>query len=286
MRMFERQRSGSVLCPSCGSLVGVNDAACLSCGRRRPGLFGFAALLRQTGEDMGFLQLVLFVCGALFLGTLVASRDVATEGGLMRLLAPDIYVLMRFGATGAFPVYGLDRWWTVLSYAWLHGGIIHIIFNMMAARDLVPAIAHLYGPARTIIIYTAAAISGSVLSSTVGAYGSGLPSWLSGSQVSIGASGAIFGLLGALACYGRRGGSRSIGELAWRWILMGLAFGFFMPGIDNWCHVGGLIGGYCIARWLDPLHPERGDHVIVAVVCLALSAASIVASLLIDLPSR
>ena len=280
--MFERQKSGSVLCPSCGSLVGVNDATCFTCGRRRPGLFGFSALLKNTGEDMGFLGLVLFVCGALFMVSLAASGDLGGSRGLLGILAPDVRVLRRFGASGAMPVFEMGRWWTVLSYAWLHGGLIHIVFNMMAARDLIPALAHLYGAARTIIIYVASAVSGALLSSAIGAYGVFLPPLLSGARTSVGASGAIFGLLGALAYYGRRSGSRAIGEMARRWILSGLVMGFVMIGIDNWCHLGGLAGGYLVGRWLDPLKPERGDHVVAAVLCLLASAAAIAASLLID----
>jgi len=282
--MFQRQKTGSVLCPSCGSLVGVNDETCLSCGRRRPGLFGFASLLRKTGDDMGFLGIVLFGCGAMLVASLLGSTEIEM-GNLMAMLAPDWYAMMQFGGTGAIPVFRLGRWWTVLSYGWLHGGVVHIVFNMMAARNLIPAIAELYGPARTVIIYTAGTIGGGLLSSTVGAYGGPyLPSFLHGAPLAIGASGAIFGLLGALAYYGRRGGSRGIDQMAWGWILSGLAFGFLMGRIDNWAHLGGLAGGYFTAKWLDPLHPERGDHVIVAVVCLVASLAAIVASLLVPLP--
>jgi membrane associated rhomboid family serine protease len=48
-----------------------------------------------------------------------------------------------------------------------------------------------------------------------------------------------------------------------------------MPGIDNWAHLGGLGGGWLAAKVLDPLKPERGDHVLVAVGCLALSALAV-----------
>jgi rhomboid protease GluP len=282
--MFERQKTGSVICPGCGSLVGVNDETCYTCGRRRPGLFGFAALLRKTGDDMGFLGVVLGFCGALFVGSLAASGGLGGGGDLLRFLSPDGYVLLRFGGTGSIAVFELGRWWTVLSYAWLHGGLIHILFNMMAARNLIPALAHLYGAARTVILYIASAVGGALVSSSVAHFAPSLPQLFAGSQFSIGASGAIFGLLGALAYYGRRSGSRAIGEQAGRWIVSGLVFGFVMPGIDNWCHLGGLATGYVIGRWLDPLQPERGDHVIVAILCLVASAAAVAASLLIPLP--
>jgi hypothetical protein len=59
-----------------------------------------------------------------------------------------------------------------------------------------------------------------------------------------------------------------------------------VPGIDNWAHLGGLFGGYVAARVLDPLKPERGDHVLGALVCLALSLAGVIASVVSDLPAR
>ena len=56
-----------------------------------------------------------------------------------------------------------------------------------------------------------------------------------------------------------------------------------IPGIDNWAHIGGFVGGYLASTWLNPLLPERVDHVIAAVVCLLLSLASVAASVLTGL---
>jgi len=176
-------------------------------------------------------------------------------------------------------VFVADRWWTVLSAAWLHGGALHILFNMMWVRQLAPATADLYGPGRMVIIYTAAAIAGFALSSFAGAYLPDLP-FLRGGQFTVGASAPIFGLLGALVYYGRRGGSRIVGSEALSYALMLGIFGFLMPGIDNYAHAGGFGGGYLAARFLDPLQPERVDHIGIALVCLAASVAAIVASVL------
>jgi rhomboid protease GluP len=276
-----RQTGGSVLCPSCGSLVGVKDEKCFICGRRNPGLWGFTALLRGLGTDLGFVPLVLWGCGALYIATLAADPEGIRMGGLLALLSPSAESLLRFGASGAYPVFRRGRWWTVLSAAWLHGGLLHIAFNMMWVRDLAPAIANLYGPARTVIIYTVSSATGFLASSLAGRYLFFMPSFLRGAGLTIGASAPIFGLLGALLYYGRRGGSALISQQAKSWALTGLAFGFFMPGIDNWAHLGGLAGGYLTARWLDPLLPERGDHTSMALICLLLSAASILASILL-----
>ena len=51
---------------------------------------------------------------------------------------------------------------------------------------------------------------------------------------------------------------------AWSWALTLFVFGLFMPGVDNWAHAGGFAGGYLAAMWLDPLKPERTDHVVIA----------------------
>lgn len=270
-----------MLCPACGQLVGVNDDRCLNCGRLRPGMWGFAHLLRSDSPDMGFTQLVFWACGALYLACLAAQPDAISS-----MLSPGVRALDRFGASGALAVFGRGRWWTVLSANWLHAGILHIAFNMMAVRDLVPLTAHLYGAARTVIIYCVAGVVGFLSSSVAFAFFRFLPEVLRGGYRTIGASAAIFGLIGALLYYGRRGGSRMIGEAAKRWAIGGLVFGFVVPGIDNWAHLGGLAGGYVAARILDPLLPERGDHVLGAVACLALSLAAVIASVVTDLPAR
>ncbi len=277
--MFKRQTSGSVICTSCGVLVGVTDDRCYNCGRRNPGLWGFAPMLRALGHDMGFVPFVIGACIVLYVLTLVFSQGSIGTGGLFSFLAPSQRALFLFGASGAIPVFVADRWWTVLSAGWLHGGALHILFNMMWVRQLAPATADFYGPGRMVVIYTAGSIGGFALSSFAGAY---LPDllFLRGGQFTVGASAPIFGLLGALVYYGRRAGSRIVGSEALSYALMLGVFGFLMPGVDNYAHGGGFAGGYLAAQLLDPLKPERVDHLVMAVVCLAASVLSIAASVL------
>lgn len=265
-------------------LVGVSDAQCYGCGRRQPGLFGLTALLGRTGLDDAFVPLVLWACGALYLATLASDPSGIGASGLLSLLSPSDRSLFLFGASGAVPVFGYRRWWTVLSASWLHGGALHIVFNMMWVRDLGPAVAHLYGAARTILIYTAAGVIGFAASSVAGAFLPFLPGFLRGAGLTIGASASVFGLMGAVLHYGHRGGSSHVRALAWRWIVAGLAFGFIVPGVDNWAHLGGLGGGYLLSFWLDPLRPERGVHTLLALACLLVSLAAILTSVVTGLP--
>ena len=277
--MFNRQTSGSVICTSCGVLVGVHDEQCYNCGRRNPGLWGFAPALRALGGDMGFVPLVIGACMVLYGLTLLASRGNIGMGGLFSFFSPSRESLFLFGASGAIPVFIADRWWTILSAGWLHGGALHIFFNMYWVRQLAPAAAELYGPGRTVIIYTAAGVAGFALSSFAGAY---LPDLfvLRGGQFTVGASASIFGLLGALVYYGRRGGSSYVGSQALSYALILGLFGILMPGIDNYAHAGGFAGGYLASRLLDPLKPERIDHIMIALGCLVVSLLAVIASVL------
>ncbi len=283
--MFKRQTEGAVVCTSCGTLVGVRDPVCLNCGRRNPGLWGYAPLLRRLGHDLGFVPFIIGACGVLYLLTLLASGGRIGMGGLFSLLSPDIASLFVFGSSGAVPVFGYGRWWTVLSAGWLHGSLLHVVFNMMWVRQLGPATADIYGPGRTVILYTVAGVCGFAASSVAGAYLTWIPlPMLRGAQFTVGASAAIFGLLGALVYYGRRSGSSAVHSQAVGYAIMLGVFGLIMPGIDNYAHGGGFVGGYLVGRFLDPLRPERLDHLLIALICLVASGLAIAASLLVGLP--
>ena len=283
--MFKRQRTGSVVCASCGSLVGVNDDRCYTCGRRNPGLWGFAPLLRAFGNNFGFVELIVYACSILYVSTLLVTvafgGNILGGGGLLNILAPHWIIERAFGASGTLPVFGNGMWWTLLSAGWLHGSILHILFNMMWVRQLGPVVGDIYGAARMIIIYTLAGIAGFLLSSVAGLYLASAPMPLRAGTLTLGASANIFGLLGALVHYGRRGGSSLVGGQATQYAVVLFVYGLIMPGggIDNYAHAGGFIGGYLASLWLDPLKPERTDHFIGALLCIVATALAIAASL-------
>ena len=279
--MFKRQKTGSVVCASCGSLVGVNDEQCYNCGRRNPGLWGFGPALRRLGNDFGFVPLVIYGCAALYMLSLIITMMNGSDimgGGLFSILSPDLRTTILLGVSGAYPVFGFGRWWTVLSAGWLHGGALHILFNMMWVRDLGPLVADIYGGARLVIIYTISSACGFLLSSVAGLLIPFGPP-VGGAPYTLGASAAIFGLLGALVHYGNRGGSSLIRSHAISCAISTFIFGLLMIRVDNYAHAGGFVGGYLASAWLDPLKPERVNHMIGALVCLLCTALAIVASI-------
>jgi len=267
-------------------LVGVNDETCYNCGRRNPALWGFAPALRALGADLGFVPFVIGSCSVLYVLTLLASRGEIGMNGLFGFLSPSGPALFLFGATGYRLIRQFDAgWWTILSASWLHGSAIHILFNMMSVRQLAPAVADMYGPGRMMIIYTAGGIGGLALSVIWDRYLPPIPLIGSGGGLTMGASACITGLLGAIYYYGHRGGSSIARSYATQTIIFVLIQGIFLQGIiNNLAHGGGFIGGYVAARILDPLKPERVDHIVIALVCVAVSLLAVVASVLHGMP--
>jgi rhomboid protease GluP len=281
--VFQRRTTGSVVCPSCGSLVGVRDDKCYSCGRSNPGLWGFGPALRQIGINLGFAQVVVGTCVTLWVITLLMSGSAIRVGSLFSALSPSTPMLFLFGASGALPVFGMGRWWTVLSAGWLHAGLLHILMNMYWVWQMGPVMADMLGPSRTVIIYTVGGITGFALSSFAGAFLPSIP-FLHGADFTVGASAPVFGLIGALYHYGRT--SSSIAKQQAQYIIIqAVLFGVLMggSGIDNYAHLGGFAGGYFTSAFLNPLTRERGDHAIVAIACLVASALSVIASIVTGL---
>lgn len=277
--MFQRKRTGSILCPSCGRLVGVNDEKCYNCGRRNPGMWGLTSFLGSAGRTVPFDQVV--IGGTVFLYLCMLAVDpagISKSFNLLNLLPPSLESSLRFGASGSAPVWEMGRWWTVLSAGWLHANLIHIAFNLSWLRVLAPGVAELFGPSRMVILYTLSSAFAFLLTSTLGAF------FPFGARLTVGASAPILGLLGALIWYSRITGSRTIGAQAWQWALGAIVFGFVFPRVDNWAHLGGFAGGYLAALLLDPRKPERPVHTGAAIVCLVATLAAIVASLVVPLP--
>jgi len=280
--MLKRQRTGSVVCASCGSLVGVNDDTCYSCGRRNPGLWGYGRALRELGNDLGFVKIVVFGCVALYAATLFLTISIGEPigmGSIFSMLGPGMRALVAFGASGEIPVFGMGRWWSFLSAGWLHAGLLHLGFNMMMVRQLGPPTADIYGAARMVIIYTIGGVVGFIFSTIAGYVLPAMPI-IGGGSFTIGASAPIFGLVGSLMYYSRRGGSSLVRSAVMGYVMSAVLFGILMPGIDNWAHAGGFVGGYLTGMWLDPLKPERMDHMVMAAGCLVVTALAIVASVI------
>lgn len=148
----------------------------------------------------------------------------------------DANVLAKFGANNILLVKNGEIY-RLLTCAFLHVGLIHLVVNMYSLRVIGPSVEGLIGKGKFVFIYLISAISASLMYLV----------FVDSNIVSVGASGAIFGLMGALLYFGyhyRLYLNDAIKTQIIPVILFNLIIGFMMPGIDNGAHIGGLIGGY------------------------------------------
>jgi rhomboid protease GluP len=184
--------------------------------------------------------------------------------------------LLHFGAlTSPLPA---SQWWRLITAMFVHIGFAHIALNMFALILFGRAIELRYGKLRFFLLYIDAGVLGSATSLA-----------FSHSALSAGASGAIFGIIGAwlaLVVWNRRApGMR--GQLqSWIFlIVLNIFVGVEQPGIDLRAHLGGLVGGFVIGSALEAAARERGParaglqiagFAVVAIATYALTASHVV----------
>src|SRR5256886_3958362 len=135
-----RKTSGAILCPSCGRITNADAEVCLSCGFRRPGLWGFGAALGKLAGSLDVTKGISAACVALYVLSLVIDPVAALRPrGPFELLAPSGRALQQLGMTGAL-AWDAGRWWTLVTAIYLHGGLLHILFNVLWIRQLSPAV--------------------------------------------------------------------------------------------------------------------------------------------------
>ena len=150
----------------------------------------------------------------------------------------DSLTLLNFGANYRPLILEFNQYYRLITSSFLHIGILHLLFNMYALYIIGAQIENFYGKAKYLIIYLGSAIFGSLLSICFH------------DGISAGASGAIFGLLGAMLYFGyhyRLYLGNVLQSQIVPIIILNLFLGFITPGIDNACHVGGLISGIFLA---------------------------------------
>ncbi len=255
----------AILCPNCGKLISADAEVCIHCGIKKPGKLGAVTAIQKIfSGNLGFIPAVTYFCAGLYVVSLLIDLSGITQfNGPLSFLSPSVNSTLLLGATGSLPMQ-LGRWWTLITAIYLHGGILHILFNMLWLRQIGPMVEDIFGTSRLIMIYTMAGVLGFFLTT------------MRGTQLTIGASGSIFGLLGALIFYGRaRGGAfkEVVYPQIMSWAVVLFIFGFISPGVDNFAHLGGFIGGYLTAALLgyQERKPENLTHKTLAATSIVLT---------------
>ena len=192
----------------------------------------------EPGSGLSFSRGLIYLNVILFVAMII--QGVAAGLGLTPILSPDPYLLIHSGAQYWPLVVAENQWWRCITYAYTHGGLIHLGFNMMVLYQVGPLIETEIGSSRFFVLYTLAA-----LAATAAGY-----FWHPLTPV-VGASGSLFGLIGFAVAYYHRVGPAGhvIRNHMFRWALFAFVFGIVV-GADNAAHLGGAVCGAIVGMLL------------------------------------
>ena len=240
------------LCPSCGVLVGATATKCHECGASLT--FSIAAASRTLSSllptSSPATYIIMGINCFLFGVTLMASMS-ADRGGAPAFGSVSGEVLLRLGARETHLLVANGELWRLVMPIFLHGGFIHFLFNSFVLMDIGPQVEEVYGSARYLFLYVFTGIASFIVSTGWNIYFS------YGFGISIGASGALMGLVGLMiAITSRRGGAymKMIRASLIRWVLIIFAMGFFVRA-DNAAHAGGLAAGFLLGSIMEDREP-------------------------------
>ena len=263
---MEKKQRNAILCPNCKRLISSDEPRCPYCDTLRPGShLKNNVLSRGFADGDRLIRLIIYTNIAMYIITLLFNPGFKHFSfNPLSMLAPDNRSLLLLGATGTIPIDRMHRWWSLIAANYLHGGILHIFFNMMALRQIAPLINREYGAYRMFAIYTLGGVAGFAAS------------YLAGVSLTIGASAAVCALIGAALYYGKsRGGlyGQAIYRQIGGWAIGLFVFGFIVPGINNWGHGGGIIGGVLLGFGLgyNEKTKEHFYHKLIAGICMAIT---------------
>jgi rhomboid protease GluP len=218
------------MCPHCRAFISPDDKVCPYCNTE---VAPRMVLRRAPSDAFGgrFITILLVLVNTgLYIATVLANMRAG--GGAMDL---DGRTLLDFGAKYGPAIAG-GEWWRLITAGFLHGGVLHILMNMWVLFDLGAQVEEMFGGARYLLVYLVSNVTGFTASLFL------LPA------LSIGASAAIFGLIGAMIAMGvreRTSRGQAIRRLYVRWAIYGLLLSL-IPGTDWAAHVGGIAGGFLV----------------------------------------
>jgi len=206
---------------------------------------------------------------------LMAPQSINTSLNPMLFLSPGVAVLVKLGASGTAPVFSEDRWWTVITANYLHGSLLHLLFNVSALHSVGKITIEIFKPSRFFLIYA------------LGGAASMAASSLAGIQLTLGASGAVCALIGCMSYDDWRSNK---GNLKMRiasvgiWIIFISAIGIFLPNVNNWAHAVGFVSGFFLGFcfWPRTTHQEDTLFRITASICMLITIGTLIYGLLLS----
>lgn len=264
------------MCPHCRALIDRDSKVCPLCGET-VGAARARGASSTPGRIMGVIPIPTTATSVVVVANLalyvlswyMTQNSAATQlYGAPAMGGIDGQVLMRLGAKAAYIFPPYNQWWRLVTAMFLHAGLLHIAMNMWCLVDLGPEVESLFSATKFTVLYLMTGVLGFVLSV-----------WWSPFGMSVGASGAIMGLIGILigaSFHHGHMGKEYRGQL-WKWVIYIAIFGIFF-NVDNAAHMGGLASGlalgYLIPEGEPETRPSENLWNTLAVLCVLIIAAS------------
>lgn len=256
------------ICRACGTLQDRDRSTCVNCGRALAPRF-MEVLSRFGIVAPAFLSVSSLLTIAIVLCYL---RTAAAQGG--DFINMEGETLVRFGGNFT-PLVQAGQWWRLSTYIFLHAGLMHIAFNLIALQQIGPSIEEVFGRGRMLFFFMLTGILAGLASELWGLHG-----------VGIGASGSLMGLIGLAAGWGQRDGTsvgREVRDQMVKWGLYTMVFGF-MIGADNAAHAGGFLSGAVLGFLSRPKWEPRRASGFDWILSLAGALAALGTVLLVLFP--
>ena len=236
------------MCPNCRALVGVDEKICSFCntklGYRASGI---GKLIQNIAPNFAPVSYSLLSANFIFFVLIfMVERDLTTQDLRQLLSGGNSRTLAMWGADAALLVIEGGQWWRLFSAIFIHAGMIHLLFNSYALIFIGPLLEEALGRERFLVLYL-----------TTGAFGFLLSNWYYPPiLVTVGASGAIFGMIGAAIVLSWRWSTwgSMMGQQLVHWAIYGFVYGLFL-GANNAAHLGGFLSGAGLAYVLP--NPNR-----------------------------
>jgi rhomboid protease GluP len=263
------------MCPSCRALIDRSEKVCPLCGAKTGPVRARSSPGSEPGRIMGVIPIPSTATSAMAAACILmyivewflSQKSGPPVPAMLGLPGIRPMAMLRLGAKFG-PLMFAGQWWRLVTAMFLHAGLLHIGMNMWCLFDLGPEVESLFDAPRFIVFYLATGVFGYIVSL-----------WWSPGVLSIGASGAIMGLIGVLI-----GASFHLGRLGkdyrsmlWKWVIYIFIFGLFFS-VDNAAHIGGLVLGlalgYLIPSGEVQTRTEQKLWNTLAVISVLIIAAS------------
>jgi len=230
--------------------------------------------LRNMWEPAELVRFLITANIVLFITALLLDpQSVNTSLNPMVFMSPGTGVLFKLGASGTFPVFSEDRWWTLITANYLHGSLLHLVFNVSALRSIGKISIAIFAPSRFFLIYFLGGVASMAVSSVAG-----IP-------LTLGASGAICALIGSMSYDDWRANK---GNLKMRiasvgiWVAFIAAIGLALPNVNNWAHAVGFASGFFLGFcfWPRVTQDEITLFRVAASVCMLTTIGALIYGLL------